>query len=146
MPCSPRAQLEREAPGPVRTFYEAGSCGYALQRQVTTARLSCDVVAPALIPRKPGERVKTNRRAPSTTPSLIVGDNAAHEATMEGSGLDVGPRRGVSPDGGRPVVVRLDQTVQHLAGVDASLVGGRFFGNPVEPSQDAALMITLLAG
>jgi transposase len=55
-------KLEREAPGPVRVFYEAGPCGYALQRQVTTARLSCDVVAPALIPRKPGERVKTNRR------------------------------------------------------------------------------------
>ncbi len=55
-------KLEREAPGPVRVFYEAGPCGYALQRQVTTARVSCDVVAPALIPRKPGERVKTNRR------------------------------------------------------------------------------------
>ena len=54
--------LEREAPGPVRVFYEAGPCGYALQRQVTTARVSCEVVAPALIPRKPGERVKTNRR------------------------------------------------------------------------------------
>jgi hypothetical protein len=46
--------------GPVQIFYEAGPCGYALQRQVTTARVSCDVVAPALIPRKPGERVKTN--------------------------------------------------------------------------------------
>jgi transposase len=55
-------KLEREAPGPVRVFYEAGPCGYALQRQLTTARVSCDVVAPALIPRKPGERVKTNRR------------------------------------------------------------------------------------
>jgi transposase len=55
-------QLEREAPGAVRVFYEAGPCGYALQRQVTTARVTCDVVAPALIPRKPGERVKTNRR------------------------------------------------------------------------------------
>jgi transposase len=55
-------KLEREVPGPVRVFYEAGPCGYALQRQVTTARVSCDVVAPALIPRKPGERVKTNRR------------------------------------------------------------------------------------
>lgn len=55
-------KLEREAPGPVKIFYEAGPCGYALQRQVTTARVSCDVVAPALIPRKPGERVKTNRR------------------------------------------------------------------------------------
>ena len=55
-------KLEREAPGPVRAFYEAGPCGYALQRQLTTGRMQCEVVAPALIPRKPGERVKTNRR------------------------------------------------------------------------------------
>src|SRR3954469_13747435 len=55
-------RLERDAPGPVRVFYEAGPCGYALQRQVTTSRVSCDVIAPALMPRKPGERVKTNRR------------------------------------------------------------------------------------
>jgi hypothetical protein len=46
-------KLEREAPGPVHVFYEAGPCGYALQRQVTTSRVTCDVVAPALIPRKP---------------------------------------------------------------------------------------------
>ena len=55
-------KLEREAPGPVRVCYEAGPCGYALQRQVTTPRVSCQVIAPALIPRKPGERIKTNRR------------------------------------------------------------------------------------
>jgi transposase len=54
--------LEREAPGPVQVFYEAGPCGYALQRQLTRPRVLCDVVAPALIPRKPGERIKTNRR------------------------------------------------------------------------------------
>jgi transposase len=55
-------KLERDAPGPVQMCYEAGPCGYALQRQVTTARVSCQVIAPALIPRKPGERIKTNRR------------------------------------------------------------------------------------
>jgi transposase len=55
-------KLERETPGPVRVFYEAGPCGYALQRQITTARVTCDVIAPALMPRTPGERVKTNRR------------------------------------------------------------------------------------
>jgi transposase len=55
-------KLEREAPGPVQMCYEAGPCGYALQRQVTTARVTCQVIAPALIPRKPGERIKTNRR------------------------------------------------------------------------------------
>jgi len=55
-------KLEREAPGPVRMCYEAGPCGYALQRQVATARVSCQVIAPSLVPRKPGERIKTNRR------------------------------------------------------------------------------------
>jgi transposase len=55
-------KLERDAPGPVHVFYEVGPCGYALQRQMTTDRIACDVIAPALMPRKPGERVKTNRR------------------------------------------------------------------------------------
>jgi transposase len=55
-------KLERDAPGLVRMCYEAGPCGYALQRQVATPRVSCQVIAPALIPRKPGERIKTNRR------------------------------------------------------------------------------------
>ena len=55
-------KLEREAPGAVRACYEAGPCGYALQRQLTTARVACQVIAPALIPRKPGERIKTDRR------------------------------------------------------------------------------------
>ena len=55
-------KIEREAPGPVQACYEAGPCGYALQRQITTTRVTCQVIAPALIPRKPGERVKTNAR------------------------------------------------------------------------------------
>ncbi|MDO8678243.1 MAG: IS110 family transposase [Acidobacteriota bacterium] len=55
-------KLEREAPGPVRVCYEAGPGGYALQRQLTTPRVACQVIAPSLIPRKPGERIKTNRR------------------------------------------------------------------------------------
>src|SRR6266496_5636475 len=55
-------KLEREAPGPVRSCYEAGPCGYALQRRMATTRVSCQVIAPALIPRKPGDRIKTNRR------------------------------------------------------------------------------------
>src|SRR4051812_39507928 len=55
-------KLEREAPGPIRACYEAGPCGYALQRQLTTPRGTCQVIAPSLIPSKPGERVKTNAR------------------------------------------------------------------------------------
>jgi transposase len=55
-------KLEREAPGPVRVCYEAGPCGYALQRQLTKGRVTCVVIAPALMPRKPGDRVKTDKR------------------------------------------------------------------------------------
>jgi transposase len=42
--------------------YEAGPCGYALQRHFAALRWRCDVVAPSSIPRPPGERVKTDRR------------------------------------------------------------------------------------
>lgn len=55
-------KLERATPGPIRACYEAGPCGYALQRRLTTTRVACAVIAPALIPRKPGERIKTDRR------------------------------------------------------------------------------------
>lgn len=56
-------RIEREAAGDVRMCYEAGPVGFALQRQITGAgSASCMVVAPSLIPRKPGERIKTDRR------------------------------------------------------------------------------------
>lgn len=56
-------RIEGEAPGEVRFCYEAGPCGYALQRQITAwSEASCMVVAPSLIPAKPGERFKTDRR------------------------------------------------------------------------------------
>jgi len=42
--------------------YEAGPTGYGLYRQVLDLGHECLVVAPALIPQRPGERVKTNRR------------------------------------------------------------------------------------
>jgi transposase len=42
--------------------YEAGPTGYGLQRQITALGHACAVVAPSLIPKRPGERVKTNRR------------------------------------------------------------------------------------
>jgi transposase len=42
--------------------YEAGPCGYVLYRHLTSMGLACLVVAPSLIPRKPGDRVKTERR------------------------------------------------------------------------------------
>ena len=45
-----------------RFCYEAGPCGYGIQRQLSAAGHECVVVAPSLIPRKPGERIKTDRR------------------------------------------------------------------------------------
>ena len=42
--------------------YEAGPTGYALHRQVTALGIECIVVAPSLIPARPGDRVKTDRR------------------------------------------------------------------------------------
>jgi transposase len=42
--------------------YEAGPTGYGLYRQIKTLGHDCVVAAPSLIPKKPGERVKTNRR------------------------------------------------------------------------------------
>ena len=46
----------------VRFCYEAGPCGYGIQRQLTAAGEECVVIAPSLMPRKPGERIKTDRR------------------------------------------------------------------------------------
>lgn len=49
--------------GEVLAFcYEAGPCGYGLYRQLEGLGQVCEVVAPGLIPRKPGERVRTDRR------------------------------------------------------------------------------------
>jgi len=51
--------------GPVqklRVCYEAGPCGYVLYWQLTGLGVHCEVVAPSLIPQKPGDRVKTDRR------------------------------------------------------------------------------------
>lgn len=42
--------------------YEAGPCGYALHRYLTGKGLECRVIAPSLIPKRPGDKVKTDRR------------------------------------------------------------------------------------
>ena len=56
-------RLSEECGGGVVLFcYEAGPCGYGLCRQIMQTGHDCQVVAPSLIPRKPGERIKTDRR------------------------------------------------------------------------------------
>jgi transposase len=55
------AKLSRSG-GDLRFCYEAGPCGYGIHRQLTAAGHGCVVVAPSLIPRRPGDRIKTDRR------------------------------------------------------------------------------------
>lgn len=68
-----RRRLEREAPGAIECCYEAGPTGYGLQRRLTRGRIRCQVVAPSMIPRKPGERIKTNRRDARKLAELLRG-------------------------------------------------------------------------
>jgi transposase len=71
--------------------YEAGPTGYGLHRQIKSLGHECIVAAPSLIPKKPGDRVKTNRRdAKSLAKLLRSGDLTAvwvpdrhHEAIRE---------------------------------------------------------------
>jgi transposase len=83
MKLGPAAQL--------RACYEAGPTGYVVYWQLTQLGVHCDVVAPTLIPVKPGDRVKTDRRdAVKLARSYRSGDltavwvpDAAHEALRD---------------------------------------------------------------
>jgi len=69
----------------VQVVYEAGPTGYGLYRRLVKQGLGCMVCAPSLIPRKPGERVKTDRRdAVRLVRSLRAGDlSAVHVPEVE---------------------------------------------------------------
>jgi transposase len=80
--------------GPVehlRVCYEAGPTGYVLYWQLVALGVKCDVIAPSLVPVKPGDRVKTDRRdAAKLARSYRAGDltpvwvpDAAHEALRD---------------------------------------------------------------
>jgi len=53
-----------------RCVYEAGPCGYYIYRHLSKNGIDCSVVAPALIPRRSGDRVKTDRRDSETLARL----------------------------------------------------------------------------
>ena len=67
------AKLAEQLGGPstrLRFCYEAGPCGYGVYRQLTALGHECTVVAPSLIPRRSGDRIKTDRRDAVTLASL----------------------------------------------------------------------------
>jgi transposase len=71
--------------------YEAGPCGYGVHRLLSGLGQDCSVVAPSLIPSRPGDRVKTNRRDATTLARLhragelapVWVPDAAHEAMRD---------------------------------------------------------------
>ena len=78
-------RLKRTAPGPLVACYEAGPGGFALQRQLEAEGIECRVIAPALIPRRPGDRVKTDRRDARKLAELLRADllTAVHPPTID---------------------------------------------------------------
>jgi transposase len=80
-----------EKHGKLSVCYEAGPCGYGLHRQITALGRACTVVAPSLVPVRPGNRVKTNRRDALTLARLhrageltaVWVPDAAHEAMRD---------------------------------------------------------------
>ena len=56
------AALTHEYGGALHFVYEAGPCGFVMWRQLREMGHTCAVVAPSLIPKKSGDRVKTDRR------------------------------------------------------------------------------------
>lgn len=59
------------APATQLVAYEAGPTGYGLHRRLVQEGYGCQVVAPSLIPRRPGDRIKTDRRDSARLAELL---------------------------------------------------------------------------
>jgi transposase len=57
----------------VRCCYEAGPTGFGLQRHLVARGIDCQVVAPGLVPQRPGDRVKTDSRDARKLARLLAG-------------------------------------------------------------------------
>jgi transposase len=81
-----RSLMRRLGPAErLEVAYEAGPCGYALYRQLQGLGIACQVIAPSLIPRRPGRVVKTDRRDAVGLAELLRGGYlvAVHVPTPE---------------------------------------------------------------
>jgi len=90
-------QLVRKMPSKATHLifvYEAGPCGYWLYHYLTKKDYDCWVVAPSLIPQKPGDRVKTDRRMPYNWPGwparVISPSSMSPRWKMRPSGISPG--------------------------------------------------------
>ncbi|OJW21345.1 MAG: IS110 family transposase [Rhodospirillales bacterium 69-11] len=79
-------------PGSHLSFcYEAGACGYGLARELTEAGHECLVIAPSLIPTRPGDHIKTDKRDATTLAKMhragelvsVWMPDARHEAVRD---------------------------------------------------------------
>ena len=68
--------------GDVMATYEAGCFGYGLYRQLAGMGVSCLVAAPGLIPGKPSDRVKTDRRDAKTLALALRAGQQLDDATQ----------------------------------------------------------------
>src|SRR4029077_8666184 len=97
--------------------YEAGPCGYTLHRDLTGQGFTCDVVAPSLIPKKPGDKVKTDRRdAVELARLLRSGDlTAVYVPSVEDEAIrDLCRARDAAREGGRDAKLRLKSSLLRL--------------------------------
>jgi transposase len=84
-------RLRQAGSGAIKFCYEAGPCGYGVHRTLTRMGEDCMVVAPSMIPRKPGERQKNDKRDAASLAVLHRGGlltavwvpDAAHEAMRD---------------------------------------------------------------
>jgi hypothetical protein len=117
--------------GKLTFCYEAGPTGYGLYRLIESLGHTCIVAAPSLIPKKAGERVKTNRRdAVGLARLLRAGELTAvwvpdgrHEAMRELTRARDGDTS-VPEIGGILVLHTWGQTLTHLRDVHCVVPGG----------------------
>ena len=62
----------------LRACYEAGPCGFELHRLLSSMGVACEVVALSLVPRRAGDRVKTDRRDASRLVDRASANAADH--------------------------------------------------------------------
>lgn len=65
------SRLLKKFDNPIKMCYEAGCNGFRLQRELTREGVTCDVIAPSLVPVKPGERIKTDHRDAKNLAELL---------------------------------------------------------------------------